>query len=79
MPNAVSIHSELITLGTQECESPFEGGSCSRPYPPGLEPIPQVGCGGFRIDMALKHPDRPGQFCLGIECDGATYHSARTT
>ena len=44
----------------------------------GLHPVAQVGCGGFRIDLALKHPDRPGEFCLGIECDGATYHSSKT-
>jgi|GEM_PF-246447 len=38
----------------------------------------QVGCSGYRIDMAVKHPTLSGIFVLGIECDGATYHSART-
>lgn len=38
----------------------------------------QVGCSGYRIDLAVVHPARPGQFALGIECDGATYHSAAT-
>jgi very-short-patch-repair endonuclease len=38
----------------------------------------QVGCSGYRIDLAVVHPVRPGQFALGIECDGATYHSAAT-
>ncbi len=28
--------------------------------------------------MAVKHPILNGIFVLGIECDGATYHSART-
>lgn len=28
--------------------------------------------------MAVKHPTLSGVFVLGIECDGATYHSART-
>jgi hypothetical protein len=28
--------------------------------------------------MAVKHPTLSGIFVLGIECDGATYHSART-
>ena len=67
-----------VTLLTQECESPFEEEVAAALIRRGLEPVSQVGCGGFRIDMALKHPDRPGQFCLGIECDGATYHSSRT-
>lgn len=25
--------------------------------------------------MAVRNPDRPGEFLAGIECDGATYHS----
>ena len=61
-----------------EAESPFEEEVASALQRHGLEPVPQVGCGGFRIDLALKHPERPGEFCLGIECDGATYHSSQT-
>lgn len=38
----------------------------------------QVGCSGYRIDMAVKNPKVNGQYAIGIECDGATYHSART-
>nr|WP_312578616.1 DUF4011 domain-containing protein [Sedimentibacter sp.] len=38
----------------------------------------RVGCSGYRIDMAVKHPALNGVFVLGIECDGLTYHSART-
>jgi len=38
----------------------------------------QVGCGGYRIDMAVVHPTEPGVFALGIECDGAAYHSGAT-
>jgi len=44
----------------------------------GLELVPQYGSSGFRIDMVAKHPDRPGDFVLAIECDGASYHSSRT-
>lgn len=32
----------------------------------------------FRIDLADVHPDHPGRYVLGIECDGATYHSSAT-
>jgi len=28
--------------------------------------------------MAVKHPTLNGIFVLGIECDGLSYHSART-
>jgi very-short-patch-repair endonuclease len=38
----------------------------------------QVGAAGYRIDLAVLHPDRPGEHLLGVECDGAAYHSART-
>ncbi|MDR1895290.1 MAG: DUF4011 domain-containing protein [Prevotellaceae bacterium] len=38
----------------------------------------QIGCSGYRIDMAVKHPTLSGVYVLGIECDGAAYHSART-
>jgi very-short-patch-repair endonuclease len=38
----------------------------------------QVGCGGYRIDLAVVHPDQPGVYVLGIECDGAAYHSGAT-
>ena len=38
----------------------------------------QVGCSDYRIDMAVKHPTLDGIFVLGIECDGISYHSART-
>lgn len=37
---------------------------------------PQVGSAGFRIDIGVRHPDRPGVYLLAVECDGATYHSA---
>lgn len=39
---------------------------------------PQVGCSGYRIDMAIVHPQEQGRYLLGIECDGATYHSFPT-
>jgi very-short-patch-repair endonuclease len=38
----------------------------------------QVGCAGYRIDLARARPRTPGRYLLGIECDGAFYHSAKT-
>nr|WP_287410685.1 DUF4011 domain-containing protein [Pseudodesulfovibrio sp.] len=38
----------------------------------------QVGVAGFFIDIGVYHPDHEGEFLLGIECDGATYHSAKS-
>ena len=42
------------------------------------EVAPQVGVAGFFIDLAIKNPKKPGAFLLGIECDGATYHSSKS-
>jgi very-short-patch-repair endonuclease len=44
----------------------------------GINAEPQWGVAGYRIDLAAKHPARPGRFVLAIECDGASYHSAPT-
>lgn len=34
----------------------------------------QVGCSGYRLDLALVDPENPGRYLLAVECDGATYH-----
>lgn len=44
----------------------------------GYDVVTQVGCSGYRIDMAVRHPKYKGRYAIGIECDGAAYHSART-
>lgn len=44
----------------------------------GIPVIPQLGASRYRIDLAAQHRDRPGEFVLAIECDGATYHSSPT-
>jgi very-short-patch-repair endonuclease len=38
----------------------------------------EVGCSGYRIDLAVRHPKKNGRFVLGIECDGLAYSLART-
>jgi very-short-patch-repair endonuclease len=43
----------------------------------GYEVHRQVGAAGFIIDLAIVDSCRPGRYLLGIECDGATYHSSR--
>ena len=44
----------------------------------GVDVQPQVGTAGFFIDIGVKDPEHPGRYILGIECDGATYHSSRS-
>ncbi len=42
----------------------------------GYTAVPQVGVAGYFIDIGVAHPTRNGEFVLGVECDGAMYHSA---
>lgn len=44
----------------------------------GCEPVPQVGVAGYFIDIGVRHPEWPYGFILGVECDGASYHSAKS-
>jgi len=44
----------------------------------GCQPIPQVGVAGFFIDIGIKHPKWPHGFIMGVECDGASYHSFKS-
>lgn len=44
----------------------------------GYQCEPQVGVGGYFIDLAIIDPRQPGRFLLAVECDGATYHSAKS-
>lgn len=44
----------------------------------GYDIAAQVGVAGFFIDLGVKHPAKPGAFLLGVECDGAGYHSGRS-
>jgi very-short-patch-repair endonuclease len=58
-------------------ESDFEEAVAETIRDMGYRVEAQVGSAGFRIDLAVRDPDQPGRFMLGVECDGATYHSAR--
>ncbi|MBB1076274.1 DUF4011 domain-containing protein [Rhodoferax sp. 4810] len=44
----------------------------------GFECRPQVGVAGFFIDLAVLDPNNPGRYLMGIECDGVSYHSAKS-
>lgn len=59
-------------------ENPFEASIAEAFRAKGWEVRTQVGVSGFRIDLGIVNPDHAGAYLAGIECDGATYHSAAT-
>lgn len=59
-----------------EADSDFEVSVMDFLKQHGYEVTPQLGVAGYRIDIAVKHPDYPGTYLAAIECDGASYHSA---
>lgn len=73
-----SLLGEIIEPETIYTESPFEEEVYEFLIDKGYNIATQVGCSGYRIDMAVKHPTLSGVYVIGIECYGATYHSART-
>lgn len=67
----------LVTTdeGERDPDSDFEVSVANVVKALNYEVKPQLGVAGFFIDMAVRNPDRPGEYLAGIECDGATYHS----
>ncbi|MBF0240584.1 MAG: DUF3320 domain-containing protein [SAR324 cluster bacterium] len=69
---------DVSYLTGKEPDSPFEESVADALRNQGYQIQHQIGCAGFFIDLAVIDPDKPGRYLLGIECDGASYHSART-
>ncbi len=59
-------------------DSEFEVAVAQALQTSGFEIVPQVGVVGYFIDIGVRHPKKPGEFALGVECDGAMYHSSRS-
>lgn len=62
----------------KEPDSDFEVFVAQRLRQHGFSVVPQVGVAGYFVDIGICHPDNPDRFLLGVECDGATYHSAKS-
>lgn len=59
-------------------ESPFEEAVASALVSKGWHVQTQIGASSFRVDLGVVHPDAPGTYLCGVECDGATYHRSVT-
>lgn len=72
------LKNEITSSDVVNTESPFEDAVYDFLTAHGYRVATQVGCSGYRIDMAVRHPQLNGKFVIGVECDGATYHASRT-
>jgi very-short-patch-repair endonuclease len=59
-------------------DSSFEEDVCSALRKEGFEVHTQVGCSGYKIDLAILCPIDKDRYILGVECDGEYYHRGRT-
>jgi very-short-patch-repair endonuclease len=69
---------DLPEVTDRDADSVFETEVAKAIRSFGYEVHHQVGSAGYFIDLGVIEPERPGRFLLGIECDGATYHRARS-
>lgn len=68
-----ALERKVTTDPDAEPESPFEEAVLSALVSRGHRVTPQVGVAGYRIDLGIEGERG---FDLGVECDGARYHSA---
>ena len=71
------LHDTVVHTG-KTFDSEFEVSLAEALSQRGYKCLPQVGVAGFYIDLAVIDPNNPARFLLGIECDGATYHSSKS-
>lgn len=69
----------LFEVSGRAPDSPFEESVAEALTNLGYQVVAQIGVAGFFIDLAVVDKKKPGRYAIGIECDGATYHSARSS
>ena len=69
---------DVAEPGVRDPDSDFEEAVGRSVSALGHKVVYQVGVAGFFVDLAVVDPENPGRYLLGIECDGASYHSSRS-
>ena len=67
---------EAVSISAEDFESPLEAVVARELRMKGWRVDPRIGVSAYRIDLGIVHPDAPGRFLAGVECDGAMYHSS---
>ena len=66
----------FANYGVDHFDSDFEQAVAMTLRERGWKVQTQVGVSKFRVDLGIVHPDKPGEYLAGVECDGATYHGS---
>ncbi len=69
-------YSDVATPTQRTFDSDFEEAVAYAIKGLGYDYHPQVGTAGFFVDIGVLDPRNPNRYLLGIECDGAAYHSS---
>ncbi len=69
---------DVLPPGGIVVDSPFQRVVTQRLRERGYEVHEEVASGGKFVDIGVVDPQHPGRYLIGIECDGASYHSARS-
>ena len=59
-------------------DSPFQEEVARRLQERGYQVHQEVASYNKFVDIGVVDPERPGRYIIGIECDGASYHSSRS-
>ncbi|MCR5026786.1 MAG: DUF3320 domain-containing protein [Methanobrevibacter sp.] len=74
-------YAENLTIGAHTTEehsqAPFEDAIASFLEENGYQVDRQIGCAGFRVDLAIVDEENPGKYILGITTDGKMYASSK--
>ena len=75
LASSLTRSSSVSNTESNAVDSEFELEVASELKKSGFTVSHQIGESGFKIDLAIKHREEEQGYILGIECDGATYHS----
>ena len=67
----------IATPSGKTYDNPFEIAVARAIEKLNFKVVPQVGVAGYFLDIGVLDPNSPGRYILGVECDGATYHSSK--
>lgn len=68
----------IVSRADQDTKTVFEQQVAETLKERGYNVHSSIGTAGCFVDLAIADAERPGRYILGIECDGASYRSARS-